>query len=133
MALVITGAMIALGQASLLSEKSSRQILADLILRAELEALRAAPWSEVSKHHSTVIDYAKSHAGNPYPDLISQDEASLSAIGIAAAVQSAQLHAAGETGKTAFRILLNWVDRSGKSHAEARVLIITAGGISADS
>ncbi|PXA04503.1 hypothetical protein DDZ13_04830 [Coraliomargarita sinensis] len=133
MALVITGGLIAIGQATLMSEKSSEQVLADFVLRSEVEALRAADWATVSSHFSTVSSYNDSNPGDSYASLLTFTEQALLDMGLEAEVTSAQLNANNETGKLGFRVLLNWEDRSGKSHAEARVLVITEGGFSADT
>ncbi|HKK18942.1 MAG TPA: type II secretion system protein [Opitutales bacterium] len=133
MALVITGGLIALGQAMLLSEKSSEQILADFVLRGEVEVLRAASWDTLSTHHDSVISYNESNPDSAYPILLTFNEGSLSDMGLEAKVHSSRLNASGEIGKIAFRIFLSWKDRSGKLHEEARVLVITEGGFSADS
>lgn len=61
------------------------------------------------------------------------DEESLKDMGLEGAVTTARLSHTGEIGKLAFRILLRWEDRSGKTHEEARVMVITEGGFSADS
>lgn len=131
MALVISGGLVALGQASLISEKNSKQILADLILRTEVEALRTATWSEISDHHSKISTDGGGNSRDPYAQLISADKQSLLDRGLAAELSSAQLNNSGERGKIAFKVLLRWQDRSGKNHEEARVLVITEGGLSA--
>ena len=133
MALVITGGLIAIGQASLISEKSSAQVMADMILRGEVEAIRAASWLEVTDHQSTIETYREKSMGAGYPHLLTANADALLAEGFRAEVTAAQLNAAGQTGKRAFRISLHWEDRSGKSHEEARVLIVTEGGISAET
>jgi prepilin-type N-terminal cleavage/methylation domain-containing protein len=132
MALAISAGLIALGQTTLLSEKNSRQIMADFVLRSEVEALRAAPWSTVNSRHTTIQSYQGSHSSDGYPSLMTLDKQSLQAMRLTAAVNSARLNTAGETGKLAFRVLVSWQDRSEKTHQEARVLVITEGGLSAD-
>lgn len=133
MALVITGGLVALGQASLLSEKSSEQVMADFVLRGEVEALRNTSWSDLSSHHSKITAYNSSNPKKYYPSFVTYNAKSLLGLGFEAEVISAQLNNIGETGKLALRILLRWQDRSGKLHEEARVLVITEGGFSADS
>lgn len=127
MALVITGGLIAIGQTTLISEKTTEQIQADYVLRGEVEALRELSWAEAADHHRAVQNYT----AGPYPSFISFDETSLGTMGLVAETSSARISRAGETGKLAFKILVRWDDRSGRSHEEARVLVITEGGVSA--
>lgn len=139
MALVITGGLAALGQATLLSEKSSKQVLADFVLRTEVEALRSADWDEVSSRHDQVASTqggTSAQGSNSEVNssgLIAFNSPSLREMGLTAEVESAELNQVNETGKIAFRILLIWEDKSGKKHEEARVLVITEGGLSADA
>lgn len=131
MALVITGGLIALGQATLISEKNSNQLLADVVLRSEIENLRASTWSEILTHHNLILKDTGGQATSSFPELISLDKKLLEDMGLSAEVRSAQLNSSGETGKIAFRILLTWADTSGRRHEEARVLVVTEGGFSA--
>jgi hypothetical protein len=134
MALVITGGLVSLGQASLLTEKNTKQVIADFVLRNEVESLRAADWSELANLHATVSGYLDSNSSEfGYPHFMSLNKDELFEMGFRGEVTSAQLHSSGETGKMVFRVLVNWSDRSGRSHEEARVLVITEGGISAES
>lgn len=131
--MVITGGLVALGQATLISEKNSAQTMADFLLRGEIEAIRTLEWDEVSAHHSEVEAYLINNPADEYPDFLSMDENALLELGFEAGVLSSQLNAAGETGKIAYRLQLEWDDRSGKTHEESRVLIVTEGGFSADT
>jgi len=134
MALVITGGLVSIGQATLLLEKNSKQVIADFVLRNEVESLRGADWSEVTSQHETISDYLDAHSSKfGYPNFMSLDENELADMGFTAEVTSAQLNNSGETGKIIFRVLVNWSDKSGRTHEEARVMVVTEGGISAES
>jgi len=134
LALVITGGLVALGQATLLSEKSSEQVMADFLLRNEVEALRASDWPEVSGLHDTITNYLDANSSEfGYPNLTTLDKEALADEGYTAEVTSAQLNSPGETGKIIFRVLVKWEDRAGRSHEEARVMVVTEGGLSAGS
>lgn len=133
MSLVITGGLVALGQATLLSEKSTRQVQADFILRQEVETLRSMDWSEVESLHDAISSYEQSNLNQAYPTLRNYTENTLTSIGYEAEVTSRELQSGDEVGRTIFKILLSWKDKSGKEHQEARVLTIAEGGFSADS
>jgi hypothetical protein len=133
MALVITGGLVALGQATLLSEKSTKQVEADFILRQEVETLRSMAWSEVDALRDTIDTYEHSNPNQAYPNLQNHSKNALTALGYEAAVSASELQSSGELGRTIFKILLTWRDKSGKEHQEARVLTLTEGGFSADS
>lgn len=133
MALVITGGLVALGQATLLSEKSSDQVMADFLLRNEVEAIRASDWTTVSSHHDTISNYLGSNSSKlGYPSLKTLEEDALADKGYSAEVTSARLNSAGETGKIIFRVLVKWEDRTGRPHEEARAMVVTEGGLSAE-
>lgn len=132
MALVITGGLVALGQATLLSEKSSKQVEADFILRQEVETLRSMAWSEVDALRLSIGAYAQSNANKAYPNLQNHSTNALTAMGYEAAVTASELQSSGQLGRTIFKILLTWQDKSGKEHQEARILTLTEGGFSAD-
>lgn len=133
MALVITGGLVALGQATLISEKNSAQTMADFLLRGEIEAIRKLGWDEVSAHHSAVEEFLGRNPANEYPNFLSLNENALLDLGFEAKVMSARLSESDEIGKIAYKLQLEWTDRSGKTHDETRVLIITEGGFSADA
>lgn len=132
MTLVITGGLVALGQATLLSEKSTEQVQADFILRQEVEGLRSMDWSEIESLHDKILAYEKSSA-DPYSELINFSSSDLTDMGITAEVTAKERHSSGQSGMTIFRILLSWKDKSGKEYQEARVLTVTEGGLSAGS
>lgn len=133
MALVITGGLVALGQATLLSEKSQEQVHADFILRQEVESMRSMRWSEVESLHDTISVYEQANPNKAYPTLRNYTENALMGMGFAAQVTSRELQSGGELGRGIFKILLTWKDKSGKEHQESRVLTITEGGFSAGS
>lgn len=108
-------------------------MVADFVLRGEVEAMRAASWAKLADYSNSVITYNTNNPSDAYPEFMAFDEQSLKDMGLEAAVSSARLNKTGEIGKLVFRILLSWEDRSGKIHEEARVLVITEGGFSADS
>lgn len=131
MSLVITGGLVALGQATLLSEKSTEQVLADFILRQETEALRSMTWAEIESLHDAIQTYENSNQSKAYPTLQNYSESTLTTMGINAQVTAQERHSSGEIGKTIFKINLSWKDKSGKEHNEARVLTVAEGGFSA--
>lgn len=133
MTLVITGGLVALGQATILSEKSTEQVRSDFILRQEVEALRSLDWSEVEALHNKILAYEDSNSGKYYPTLLSHSSSALSDMGITAEVTAKERHASDEAGKTIFKIDLSWEDKTGKEYQEARVLTVTEGGLSAGS
>lgn len=133
MAFVITGGLVALGQATLLSEKSTKQVEADFILRQEIETLRNMAWSEVDALRDTIDTYEQSNPNQAYPHLQKHSKIALTAMGYEAAVSASALQSSGQLGRTIFKILITWRDKSGKAHQEARVLTLTEGGFSADS
>ncbi len=133
MSLVITGGLVALGQATLLSEKSTEQVHADFILRQEVEAIRSMDWSEIDSLHDTITSYEKSNSNKPYPTLQNYTADALTGMGYTAEVTGSELQSSDELGRSIFKILLTWKDKSGKEHQEARVLTVTEGGFSADS
>jgi hypothetical protein len=133
MSLVITGGLVALGQATLLSEKSTKQVEADFMLRQEIETLRSMAWSEVDALRNTIDTYEQSNPNQTYPYLQNHSKIALTAMGYEAAVSASELQTSGELGRTIFKILLTWKDKSGKAHQEARVLTLTEGGFSADN
>jgi type II secretory pathway pseudopilin PulG len=126
MALVISGGLAALTQATTLSEKTGKQSVADFLLRAETEHLRSMHWTDVEQLSSSI-----NNSQTPYAQLQSISTTDLTAAGMDARVNAADLNSSGQVGKKIFRITLNWSDRSGKSHSESRVVVITEGGISA--
>lgn len=132
MTLVITGGLVALGQATILSEKSTEQVRSDFILRQEVEALRSMDWSEIETLHDTILAYEKTRAG-AYSELLNYSTSELTAMGITAEVTAKELHASEESGKTIFKINLSWDDKTGREYKEARVLTVTEGGLSAGS
>jgi len=133
MAMVITGGLIAIGQATLLSEKSRKQATADFFLRTETEQLRNMDWSEVKTLSNTILAYESTNNDNYYPSLqtLSIDQLTVSLM--SAQIKSKVLNRDDETGKILFHMTISWVDRSGKSHEETRVLIIAEGGFSANT
>jgi len=133
MSLVITGGLVALGQATLLSEKSSEQVYADFILRQEVESLRSMAWTEVDSLHNTIQIYENANSNKAYPTLQNYSKDDLNSMGFDAAVTARELQSSGEIGRSIFKINLTWKDKSGKEHEEARVLTITEGGFSADT
>jgi len=133
MALVISGGLVALGQATVLSEKSTEQVRADFILRQEVETLRGMDWSEVEALHDKILTYEKSNFGDHYPDLLSYSSNSLDNMGVTAKVTVKERHTSGQSGKAIFKIHLSWEDKTGKEYEEARVLVIVEGGLSAGS
>jgi hypothetical protein len=132
MALVITGSLVAMGQVTLLSEKSRDQAFADFYLRAETEQLRSLNWTEVKTLSSKVLAYESTHNGNYYPELQTLSPSQMTASGMSAQTKSQALNSLGETGKIIFHMTMFWADKTGKSHEESRVLIITEGGFSAN-
>lgn len=133
MALVITGGLVALGQATLLSKKSSDQVMADFVLRNEVEAIRASDWTAVSNHHEAISNYLENNSSKfGYPRFKTLDEDALADKGYSAEVTSARLNSAGETGKIIFRVLVKWENRTGRPHEEARAMVVTEGGLSAE-
>ncbi len=133
MSLVITGGLVALGQATLLSEKSTEQVQADFILRQEAETLRSMDWSDIDNLRSTIQQHQQTSSGQAYPNLQNFTKDTLAAMGFEAEVTARALQSNGEIGRTIFKINLSWADKSGKEHEEARVLTITEGGFSADT
>lgn len=133
MSLVITGGLVALGQATLLSEKSSEQVRADFILRQEVESMRSMAWAEIENLHDAIESYESANPNKAYPTLRNYTENTLISMGFASEVTAAELQSGNEPGRSIFKILLTWEDKSGKEHQEARVLTITEGGFSADS
>lgn len=133
MSLVITGGLIALGQATLLSEKSTEQVQADFILRQETETLRSMSWVEIESLHAAIKTYEKSNENKAYPNLQNFNVSALTAMGINAEVTAQERQTSEEIGKSIFKINLQWTDKSGKEHNEARVLTVVEGGFSADS
>lgn len=133
MTLVITGGLVALGQATILSEKSTEQVRSDFILRQEVETLRSMNWAEIETLHDTILAYEKTRAGANYPELLNYTTSQLTAMGITAEVSAKELHASEESGRTIFKINLSWEDKTGKGYQEARVLTVTEGGLSAGS
>lgn len=133
MSLVITGGLIGLTQANLLSEKASDQAMADFLLRVEAERMRSMSWQEVTTLANTIIAYEQSHNGERYNTLQSMSSSDLSAANISAEIKTADLNSGGTIGKQIFHVTLNWEDKTGKDHSESRVLVITEGGISAGS
>ncbi len=131
MGLVITGGLVAMGQATLLSEKGEQQSIADFFLRAEVEQLRAMDWTDIEALGTTIKTYETKNAGGRYPNLQTLDSTALSSLNMSAEVKSETLNKSGETGKKIFHITLNWEDKTGKTHTESRVLVITEGGFSA--
>lgn len=133
MSVVITGGLIGLTQANLLSEKASEQAMADFLLRVEAERMRSMSWSEVTALADTIVAYEKKNNGDRYNTLQSMSNTDLSAANITAEIKTADFKSGGTTGKQIFHVTLNWEDKTGKDHSESRVLVITEGGFSADS
>ncbi|MGJ8649692.1 MAG: type IV pilus modification PilV family protein [Opitutaceae bacterium] len=133
MSVVITGGLIGLTQANLLSEKASEQAMADFLLRVEAERMRSMDWSEVTTLADTIIAYEKKHNGDRYNTLQSMSDDDLSDANMTAEIKTADLNSGGIVGKQIFHVTLNWEDKTGKDHSESRVLVITEGGFSADS
>jgi hypothetical protein len=131
MGMVITGGLVGLGQATLLSEKSSEQATADFLLRAEVEHLRSLNWIEVQTYSNELLTYENLHGGSYYTILLSISAQQLADLNISVEIKSQALGSSGETGKIIFHLTLDWDDRTGKSHKESRVLVITEGGFSA--
>jgi prepilin-type N-terminal cleavage/methylation domain-containing protein len=131
MSLVITGGLVALGQATLLSEKQQEQSIADFFLRTETEQIRAKDWAEIETLSSTVQQYEEQNSGNRYPNLQTLTATELKNMNMSAEVKSDSLNSAGEVGKIIFHVTLNWSDKTGKPHEETRVIVVTEGGFSA--
>ncbi|MFP4070356.1 MAG: type IV pilus modification PilV family protein [Verrucomicrobiota bacterium] len=131
MGLVIAGGLTGLGQATLLSEKSQEQAQADHILRTEVEELRGMDWSELEAFYDAVKDHQASGKGD-YPGFSTLDQSALEAMNLLARVKADALNASGENGKIIFHLSLDWSDKTGKTHAESRVLVVTEGGLSAN-
>lgn len=133
MALVITGGLVGLSQANLLSEKSNKQSTADFLLRVETEHLRSMNWSEIESLATTIAAYKDSSGGKPYNVLKTVSPTELSDLQITAEIKSDNYGNSANNGKKVFHLSLLWNDRTGRDHTETRVFILTEGGLSADS
>jgi len=131
MGLVIAGTLTGLGQATLLSEKTSKQSTAGFILNKETERLRGMDWSSVRQWVAKVAAHRQAN-GTDYPEFGAASQDELDAAGMSAAARAEFLHRSGETGKAIARLTLNWTDDTGAAHAESRSLVLTEGGLSAD-
>ncbi|MGJ8639484.1 MAG: type IV pilus modification PilV family protein [Opitutaceae bacterium] len=133
MSLVITGGLLGLGQANLLSEKANKQSIADFLLRVETERIRGMSWSELEALSTRIASYEKTNANKSYSVMQSISTDDLSKVGLEAALRTADMTAWNARGKKVFHLSLNWDDQTGREHVETRVIVITEGGFSASS
>ncbi len=133
MSLVITGGLVGLSQANLLSEKANDQALADFLLRVEIERLRSMDWAEIETLRSRITTYENTNSGQRYPSLQSITANDLAAAGMTAEVQGKVWATGTAADKNIFHITLNWQDATGRSHSESRVCVVTEGGFSAQN
>lgn len=129
MSLVISGGLAAVGQATLLSEKSRKQVLADFHLRTEVEHLRSLSWTEVEALRGKVT--AAQGGGKAFTDFQTSDADALAQVGLSADTRIAPINGSAARGKNLCQITLSWTDRIGMAWDETRVFIIAEGGISA--
>lgn len=131
MALVITGGMVALTQANLLSEKANDQATADFLLRVETERLRSMSWTEVEALATTIEAYESAGSGKLYNIFQSITPADLTDIDMTAEVKTDDVLPTGSRGKKIFHLTLEWKDQTNRDHSETRIIILTEGGLSA--
>jgi len=131
--LVIVGGLMGLAQSNLISEKTNYQSIADFLLRAETERLRSLDWSEVDSLATAISNFKATSGAKPFSSLLSISSDELTDLKFLAEVKCDDYGSAPGNGKKIFRITLNWTDQTGRDHEESRVVIITEGGISAET